>query len=153
MADHEETGKRNRSEWRLFGWGAVLGVVIIALMVAAFAIGYNRGEADAIRDARAAAEAPPAEEPAEPPAGEPAPPAAEEAAVLFGQACGACHVLGVADTTGTIGPDLDLLAPSSEQVLAAIENGGSGTGQMPAGLLQGDQAALVAEFVAQAAAG
>ncbi len=153
MDDHEETGKRDRSEWRLFGWGAVLGVVIIALMVAAFAIGYNRGEADAIRDARVSTETPATEEPAEAPAEESPPPEVEEAAVLFQQACGSCHALTAAGTTAPIGPDLDLLAPSTEQVLAAIENGGSGTGQMPANLLQGEQAERVAEFVAQAAAG
>lgn len=126
--------------------GVVVGVVVIALMVAAFAIGYNRGEAQAIRHAREAVEAPPVEEPAE---AEPPAPAPGEGLPLFQGACGACHTLAAAGTTATIGPDLDLLAPSREQMLAAIENGGSGTGQMPAGLLAGSQAELVAEFVAQ----
>jgi NNP family nitrate/nitrite transporter-like MFS transporter len=64
--------------------------------------------------------------------------------------------LGIAigfGTSGTVGPNLDDLMPSVEQVLAAIENGGAGSGQMPAGLLAGDDARSVADLVASAAGG
>jgi mono/diheme cytochrome c family protein len=64
---------------------------------------------------------------------------------------GGCHALAAAGTTATVGPDLDELQPTAEQVLAAIENGGAGSGQMPAGLLSGADAERVAEFVSGAA--
>jgi hypothetical protein len=38
-------------------------------------------------------------------------------------------------------------------VLAAIENGGLGTGQMPPGLLTGEEAKRVADFVTASAGG
>ena len=82
---------------------------------------------------------------------------------LFETNCGACHMLYSAGTDGNFGPDLDeLLAPSGAveedaieqlegRVLGAIENGVDGTttaGRMPAGILSGEQAEEVAEFVA-----
>lgn len=42
--------------------------------------------------------------------------------------CGDCHTLADAATTGTIGPNLDELKPSFEQVLAALNEG---PGEMP----------------------
>jgi cytochrome c6 len=79
---------------------------------------------------------------------------------LFAVNCGACHTLQAAGTDGVVGPDLDdLLAPPSPtppdpetlqpRVLNAIENGVAG--RMPAGILSGEQAETVAEYVAQVA--
>ncbi|MGH2956059.1 MAG: c-type cytochrome [Solirubrobacterales bacterium] len=84
----------------------------------------------------------------------------DEGKELFVVNCGACHTLAKAGTDGVVGPDLDdLLAPPSPtppdpatikpRVLNAIENGVAG--RMPAGILSGEQAETVAEFVAQSA--
>jgi mono/diheme cytochrome c family protein len=71
--------------------------------------------------------------------------------------CGSCHTLAAAGTDGQIGPNLDQLlgtgqkspdvvSSNYDRVLAAV-NGGIG-GRMPKELVQGDQAKLVASFVA-----
>jgi cytochrome c6 len=71
--------------------------------------------------------------------------------------CGACHTLAAAGTDGRIGPNLDQLLGTGAKspdvvkgnyarVLAAVK-GGIG-GRMPKELVQGDQAKLVASFVA-----
>jgi mono/diheme cytochrome c family protein len=88
---------------------------------------------------------------------------------LFQTNCGTCHTLYAAGTDGNYGPDLDeLLAPNGppsgpsakqtievkKRVLNALENGVDSTttpGRMPAGILNGQQAQEVAEFVAQTA--
>jgi cytochrome c oxidase subunit I len=87
------------------------------------------------------------ETPAEPALG--AAGGANVAAETFSSTCGSCHTLSAAETTGTVGPDLDAVQPSQAQVLSAIEKGGLGSGTMPAGLLQGSEAEEVAEFVAK----
>jgi cytochrome c6 len=71
----------------------------------------------------------------------------EVAVQLFADNCGTCHVLEVAGTTGSIGPNLDTTPLNEANVLEAIENGGLGTGGMPAGLLEGEEAKQVAELV------
>ena len=84
----------------------------------------------------------------------------EEGKELFITNCGACHTLAKAGTDGVVGPDLDdLLAPPAPtepdpatikpRVLAAIENGVGG--RMPAGIVSGDQAEVVADFVSRCA--
>lgn len=89
---------------------------------------------------------------------------------LFQTNCGTCHTLYAAETDGNFGPDLDeLLAPAgpatgpgAEQtteategrVLNAIEEGVDSSttpGRMPGGILSGEQANEVAEFVARTA--
>ncbi|HEY8083705.1 MAG TPA: cytochrome c [Solirubrobacterales bacterium] len=86
---------------------------------------------------------------------------------LFQTNCGDCHTLYAAGTDGNFGPNLDeLLAPTgppSEQkaiedtegrVLNAIDEGVDGSttsGRMPGGILSGEQAKQVAEFVARTA--
>jgi mono/diheme cytochrome c family protein len=85
---------------------------------------------------------------------------------LFDVNCGTCHVLYAAGTDGNFGPDLDtLLAPTGpptdeaatkatkQRVLNAIDNGvdSSTPGRMPAGIIVGEQAQQVAEFVASEA--
>jgi mono/diheme cytochrome c family protein len=68
------------------------------------------------------------------------------AADTFSTTCGGCHTLAAADTNGTVGPNLDNLAPDRDRVLSAIE---SGPGAMPENLLSGQQATDVAEYVAE----
>lgn len=76
----------------------------------------------------------------------------EEGKNLFLENCSSCHSLDAANARGVTGPDLDELAPLEEdRVLAAIENGGTGEGRMPAGLLEGENAELVAAYVAEVA--
>lgn len=89
---------------------------------------------------------------------------------LFQTNCGTCHTLYAAGTDGNFAPNLDeLLAPSGPpegpeaaqtikategRVLNAIEEGvdsSTTTGRMPAGILDGEQAKEVAEFVAATA--
>jgi cytochrome c553 len=67
----------------------------------------------------------------------------------FVATCGGCHTLKDAGTNGSVGPDLDSLAPLSvETVAKQIENGG---GAMPPKLLEGQDAANVAAYVASVA--
>ena len=75
---------------------------------------------------------------------------------LFQINCGACHTLAAAGTDGVVGPNLDLrfgTGPKSSlqkstytTVLTTIQNGLGG--RMPKGILQGAQAKVVAQFVA-----
>jgi cytochrome c551 len=69
-----------------------------------------------------------------------------DGAQLFEARCGSCHTLAAADTGGTIGPNLDELRPSRQQVLDAIAEGPSA---MPPNLYEGAEAEAVAEFVSQ----
>ena len=89
---------------------------------------------------------------------------------LFQTNCGNCHTLYAAGSDGNFAPDLDVLLapngpPSGEgseeaieqlegRVLNAIDEGVDSTttpGRMPAGILSGEQAKEVAEFVARTA--
>jgi mono/diheme cytochrome c family protein len=73
----------------------------------------------------------------------------EPAKIVFQQNCGPCHTLKKGGTDGVVGPNLDqsAAAASAESVLSFIEGGSQG--RMPAGILQGDRAKEVAEFVAK----
>jgi len=89
---------------------------------------------------------------------------------LFDINCGTCHALYAAGTDGNFAPNLDdLLAPTGPpegpnaqqtieategRVLNAIEEGvdsSTTAGRMPAGIIDGEQAEEVAEFVARTA--
>ena len=63
--------------------------------------------------------------------------------------CGICHVLKAAGSTGNIGPDLDSLKPSEEQVRSVVTEG---LGVMPAfgeeGLLTSEEIDAVSYYVA-----
>ena len=63
--------------------------------------------------------------------------------------CGTCHVLKAAGSTGDIGPDLDNLKPSEEQVKGVVTEG---LGVMPAfgeeGLLTSEEIDAVSYYVA-----
>jgi mono/diheme cytochrome c family protein len=75
-----------------------------------------------------------------------------EGRMLFRETCASCHTLEAAQARGIYGPNLDTLSGlTTERVEAAIATGvGSGT-KMPAGLLKGEQAKLVSEYVAEVA--
>ena len=71
---------------------------------------------------------------------------------LFNRRCATCHTLADAGAVGRVGPDLDVLAPTEGLTLNAIEKGRArGSGQMPAGLLDGDDAKDVAKYIARVA--
>jgi mono/diheme cytochrome c family protein len=71
---------------------------------------------------------------------------------LFIATCKSCHDLDAVQARGVTGPDIDELgAVDRERVLNAIENGGTGQGRMPAGLLEGQDAEDVANYVARVA--
>jgi mono/diheme cytochrome c family protein len=91
--------------------------------------------------------------------------AEEHGRVLFAKNCSTCHTLAAAHGAGKVGPNLDVLiagingASPSDSIKNrvtfiedAIKNGRArGSGQMPAELLDGQDAQDVANFVAQVA--
>jgi mono/diheme cytochrome c family protein len=76
---------------------------------------------------------------------------AERGRTIFARNCATCHTLRAANAVGRVGPNLDQLAPPKVAVLAAIKSGFAGNGQMPAGLVDGQDAQDVANFVVAAA--
>jgi cytochrome c553 len=71
---------------------------------------------------------------------------------LFRSTCASCHTLAAVNARGVTGPDLDRIGKMTVQrVQSAIKVGGTGQRRMPAGLLQGQDAAQVAAFVAAVA--
>jgi mono/diheme cytochrome c family protein len=71
---------------------------------------------------------------------------------VFAQRCANCHTLRAANAVGKVGPNLDQLRPPKALVLDAIKKGRArGQGQMPAGLVDGQDAQNVADFVAKVA--
>lgn len=66
--------------------------------------------------------------------------------------CGVCHTLADAGTAGAIGPNLDTLKPSSEQVMRAVRQG---VGAMPAfgSQLSETELRALSAYVAEATAG
>jgi mono/diheme cytochrome c family protein len=75
--------------------------------------------------------------------------------LLFAEKCATCHTLAGSNAVGRVGPNLDTLNGGNLKpafVLDAIKNGRArGSGQMPAGLLYGADAADVANYVATVA--
>jgi cbb3-type cytochrome c oxidase subunit III len=71
---------------------------------------------------------------------------------IFVARCGSCHILQAAGTTGTVGPNLDLLRAPFPRVREQVINGG---GLMPAfkDVLNDAQIEAVARYVAQNAGG
>ena len=66
---------------------------------------------------------------------------------IFKAKCGSCHTLAAANTTGTVGPNLDQLKPPLARVRTQVTNGG---GVMPAfkDLLSDAQIEAVSKYVA-----
>ena len=60
--------------------------------------------------------------------------------------CGTCHVLKDSGSMGDIGPNLDQLKPSLEQIIYAVTNG---IGVMPAwdGILRREEIEAVAYYI------
>ncbi len=78
--------------------------------------------------------------------------AEERGKQLFRQTCASCHSLAAVNARGITGPSLDQIGEiSPERVVNAIENGGTGQGLMPAGLLDGQDAEDVGEYVSKVA--
>jgi mono/diheme cytochrome c family protein len=71
---------------------------------------------------------------------------------VFAKYCATCHTLKASNAVGKVGPNLDQLHPPKGLVLDAIAKGrAQGRGQMPAGLVDGQDAQDVAAYVAAAA--
>lgn len=70
----------------------------------------------------------------------------------FAQKCSQCHILKDAGAYGRVGPNLDNLRPKAALTLDAIKQGRArGQGQMPAQLLDGDEAKDVARYIEKVA--
>lgn len=86
-------------------------------------------------------------------------PGMEHAAVLFQQRCSGCHSLAAAASNGsasnvrqalkTNGPNFNQRKESYERAIYAIQNGGFSGAIMPANIVTGADAKLVAQFVAK----
>ena len=82
-------------------------------------------------------------------------------AVLFNQRCSGCHTLAAAASLGskperqntggerTNGPNFNTRQENREDVIYAIRNGGFSGAIMPANIVVGQDAEIVADFVAQ----
>jgi mono/diheme cytochrome c family protein len=71
---------------------------------------------------------------------------------IFAKNCSTCHTLKAANAVGRVGPNLDAIRPVAPLTLNAIQQGRArGMGQMPAGLVDGQDAKDVANFVAATA--
>jgi mono/diheme cytochrome c family protein len=79
--------------------------------------------------------------------------ASEEAGrAVFATYCSTCHTLKASNAVGKVGPNLDVLHPPKGLILDAIAKGRArGQGQMPAGLVDGEDAQDVAAYVAAVA--
>jgi mono/diheme cytochrome c family protein len=132
----------------LLAWlvgGLVVGLVLLLAVFVAYKVGYDNGR-DSV--GAAAAETQPTEtEPTE------TEPEAPDGATVFADAgCGSCHTLSAAGATGAVGPNLDELGPTKEQVVAIVTNG---RGAMPpfADQLDPEEIEAVATYVSSAAGG
>jgi mono/diheme cytochrome c family protein len=76
----------------------------------------------------------------------------ERGRTIFARECATCHTLRAANSVGRVGPNLDQLHPPKALILDAIAKGRArGQGQMPTGLVDGQDAQDVASFVAAVA--
>lgn len=71
---------------------------------------------------------------------------------VFVDSCGQCHTLSEAGTSGSVGPNLDGVGLSADEIEEQVRNGGGG---MPAfeGDLSDDEIENVSSYVAEAAGG
>jgi mono/diheme cytochrome c family protein len=91
--------------------------------------------------------------------------AARQGAVLFYERCSGCHSLDAANSYGskppgalqggerTNGPNFNVRQVSRDDALYAIRNGGFSGAIMPANIVVGDDADLVADFLAEYSGG
>jgi cytochrome c551 len=76
----------------------------------------------------------------------------EAGRAVFAKYCATCHTLQASNAVGKVGPNLDVLHPPKGLILDAIANGRArGQGQMPKGLVDGQDAQDVAAYVAAVA--
>ncbi len=77
---------------------------------------------------------------------------ADDPKSIFTSACGSCHTLEDAGTTGTVGPNLDESKPSMELIVERVTNG---RGAMPSfsGQLDEQQIQSVAAYVVESTQG
>jgi mono/diheme cytochrome c family protein len=75
----------------------------------------------------------------------------KEGRVLFAEKCATCHTLNDAGAVGKVGPNLDDLQPPAALTLDAIEKGRAGRGQMPAQLVEKDEAKKIAAYLVDVA--
>jgi mono/diheme cytochrome c family protein len=91
--------------------------------------------------------------------------AAHQGAVLFYERCSGCHSLEAANAYGskapgalqggerTNGPNFDVRRVNRDDALYAIRNGGFSGAIMPANIVTGEDADLVADFLAEYSGG
>lgn len=135
-------GRRGRGPSR----GAVVGFTIVALAfgvgVPALVMAYNGGNQSKVA-----------------PGGLELTASQQHGRQLFTRNCGSCHTLAAANGVGKVGPVLDDIIPKIADEKArvafiddAIKNGRArGNGQMPKGVVDGQDAEDVASFVAVSA--
>ena len=152
-ADTTTDADNNDASRDLRTWlaGAAIGLALLAVIIAAYSFGWNRGQDHARTEAARATPKPAATTPTAP-AGQPSNANVAAGKKLFlASSCTSCHTLADANAKGTVGPNLDALKPSSAMVLAALKNGGTGSGTMPKNLYTGKDAQAVADYVSAAA--
>jgi mono/diheme cytochrome c family protein len=128
-------GSRTLQAWLA---GIAIGCLVLAAMIVSYEIGKNNADGPTVASVTGPSSR---QSTTEKPSG--------PGQTLFSSNCGTCHTLAAAGTAGAAGPNLDDLKPDAAMVAAAIQNGGAGSGAMPADLLSGTQAEQVAAFVAE----
>jgi mono/diheme cytochrome c family protein len=137
----------------LLAWlagGLAVGLVLLLAVLVAYKVGYDNGR-DSV--GAAPAETQPTEtQPTETQPTETEDEAPDGATVFADAGCASCHTLSAAGATGTVGPSLDELRPTREQVVDIVTNG---RGAMPsfADQLAPDEIEAVATYVSSSAGG
>jgi mono/diheme cytochrome c family protein len=73
-------------------------------------------------------------------------------AEVFARTCAGCHSLTASNATGHIGPSLDYVQPTAQQVRSVVAKGSQGAyGVMPPGLLHGTDVQAVAAYLVKVA--
>jgi mono/diheme cytochrome c family protein len=127
-------------------------IALFAVVIPAMVIGDHKTETGGGGGGETAAAPAPAAEQGGKAAAPQAPSGAEaQGKQNFTQSCGTCHTLADAGTSGKVGPVLDQVKPDKARVLAAIKNGGLGSGTMPANIVTGKDAQAVATYVSSVA--
>jgi mono/diheme cytochrome c family protein len=75
----------------------------------------------------------------------------KEGRQIFAERCATCHTLKDAEAVGKVGPSLDVLQPPEALTINAIKQGRAGKGQMPAQLLEDQDARKVARYLVDVA--
>jgi len=116
--------------------GTLVAIAVFGAGIPALVIGYNEGEQskDAIGGVTLNERQ-------------------QEGRKLFAEKCANCHTLKAANAVGRVGPNLDTKQGLNKALIVnAIEEGrAQGNGQMPAGLVSGEDIENVASFVAAVA--